>query len=346
MFSEQLGAVSLGILIESIHSVVLVFDSEGKLQTWNSAATEALALHPGAPGATVQPDLGPQVAGLVSVCLNRRRPARIEQTELPIAGRTRLFGFTASPVQVNGRVVGALVTGRDITDKVEIDSAVEDLKRRSDSQAVTRKVVHELRNPIHIIRGYAQYMKLALEAANPAREYTDIIVAETDRMDRVLEGLKEFSRARNLEFQYTSPEPALRKAGELARSLMEEKALAFEGAIPADLSPIPHDPLRLEQVIVSLLRNAAEAASPGGHVTLRASDTPDFLRIEVEDDGPGLDPSVEPRLFGLFETTKAEKGRGLGLAISREIIQEHGGEITYTSRAGLGTCFRVQIPRP
>jgi signal transduction histidine kinase len=101
----------------------------------------------------------------------------------------------------------------------------------------------------------------------------------------------------------------------------------------------------VRQCLINLVRNASEAvtAKGGGKVTLRTRRADGRVEIEVEDDGTGIPPDVLPRLFDPFFSTK-ESGSGLGLALTQQIVKDHGGDVTVDSTVGKGTTFRVSVP--
>jgi signal transduction histidine kinase len=116
-------------------------------------------------------------------------------------------------------------------------------------------------------------------------------------------------------------------------------------------TPIPQslfDADALHRAVLNIVTNALDAldGSENGQVEIRSGFNPDSeqLWIEIEDNGPGIDEAEIPRLFTLFESTKGFKGTGLGLAVSRKILQEHGGTIDVHTKAGVGTCFRLEWP--
>jgi signal transduction histidine kinase len=129
-------------------------------------------------------------------------------------------------------------------------------------------------------------------------------------------------------------------AGRLAEATdLEAAALRVEGTGSA-----PGVPAKLRQVLANLLRNAVEAAGPGGTVTVRVVEAPDRVRVEVEDSGPGIAEAAQARLFEPFFTTK-DRGTGLGLAVSRAIARAHGGDVTGESLAAGGARFTLRLPR-
>ncbi len=342
MIIDPLPGIPPEALLESIPSVLLVFDREGRLTARNGAAARALGL--AVLPAGLDP-LGSELGGAVRTCIAREQPVRVEQVTVPVAGGDRLFGFSLSPIGAGRAVLGVLATGRDITARVEVQREVDAIERRGDLAQVARQVAHELRNPLNAIRVHAQYTALAFGEDHPGRSYAQAIVTEVDRMDRILQGLRDLSQAHRLELCVTSPGPALLRAAQLLAPLLGEMAVALEVAVPLDLPPLCHDPHRLVQVVMNLVKNGAEATGSGGTVTLRASGGPGLV-LEVEDDGPGVDPALGESAFDLFISTKGSRGEGIGLCVCREIVEQHGGTISYGTTVEGRTSFRVELPNP
>jgi signal transduction histidine kinase len=121
--------------------------------------------------------------------------------------------------------------------------------------------------------------------------------------------------------------------------LLEGVDVAVQGAASA-----PGHPEKLRQVLVNLVRNAAEAAGPGGRVAVAVAEREGAAEVAVEDSGPGVSPELRPRLFEPFFTTKPG-GTGLGLAVSRAIARAHGGELAADAAAGGGARFALRLPR-
>ena len=119
---------------------------------------------------------------------------------------------------------------------------------------------------------------------------------------------------------------------------------------PASTPPLKCDPPKLKQVLVNLVENAIKYSPEGGRIEVRIADTPDRLRIDVQDEGLGIPPSEQARIFEKFyrldaEMTRGVGGSGLGLYISREIVEQMGGLLSVRSRRGSGSTFTVTLPR-
>jgi signal transduction histidine kinase len=139
---------------------------------------------------------------------------------------------------------------------------------------------------------------------------------------------------------------SLRSTVQLVRHVFVQAGIALEESVADGLPPVEGDARALAQVFLNLLKNAAEAfEGRPGRVEVRARAEGDSIVVEVQDDGPGIEPELQARLFEPFFTTKpAGRGTGLGLSISRRIVNEHGGRIELTSQPGQGTCVRVVLP--
>ncbi len=200
-------------------------------------------------------------------------------------------------------------------------------------------VAHEINNPLGVILGYARLMRKRADAAT--REDLDVIEEETLRCKEIVEGLLDLTRQ----------QPVARDAvrirevcEEVVARLREAKFLdgvriELEGAATAQ-----GHASKIRQVLSNLLRNAVEAAGPGGDVRVGIEEDAVEARVSVQDSGRGLDPTALSRLFEPFFTTK-EKGTGLGLAVSRAIARAHGGDIEAANRPGGGAEFTLRLPR-
>jgi len=215
-------------------------------------------------------------------------------------------------------------------------------------------VAHEVRNPLNAIGMSVQRLRREFVDANaPAdgsdradlseqRELLDVLSGETQRINRIVQQFLDYARPPRLAARRTdlrglvADVAASLRASAEARgvSVDDDAAKAGEGVV---------DPDQLRQAIDNLVRNAIDASPSGARVSIRARRTGAGHVIEVEDHGPGIAADVLPKIFDLYYTTKPD-GTGVGLAVTHQIVEAHGGTIEVDSATGRGTRMVVTIP--
>jgi signal transduction histidine kinase len=203
-------------------------------------------------------------------------------------------------------------------------------------------VLHDLKTPMTIISGYAQLMA-QIEDGEQREAYVEQILRQFDLMSGMTREVLQFARGESnvlVRKVYMH-----RFLDELVTQL--NHALAgrrIELRVDAKYTGVAFfDEQKILRVAHNLARNAAEAMTDGGVFTVTTDAIGDDLSLEFGDDGPGIPLEMEGRLFEMFASGK-EGGTGLGLAIVKKIVDEHGGDITYESRLGAGTTFKVVLP--
>jgi signal transduction histidine kinase len=199
-------------------------------------------------------------------------------------------------------------------------------------------VAHEINNPLAVILGYARLLRRKSDGA--VAEDLQVIEDETLRAKLIVDGLLDLSRPLSVEAEKVE----LRALCEDAIARLRETRLLeeVEVLVSGDASVEGH-PQKLRQVVVNLVKNAAEAAGRGGRVEVRVDGSSGGARISVRDSGPGLSRDARAKLFEPFFTTK-DTGTGLGLAVSQGIVHAHGGEIDAESLLDGGAQFMVRLP--
>jgi len=204
-------------------------------------------------------------------------------------------------------------------------------------------IIHDFKNPMTVIRGSVDLLELKQGQGDMSKYYRNI-KSQVERMGQLARDILEFSKGRVL-LERTSV-----CMGTFIGELLEGHEAAFdradltlarEGA--ADLHAW-FDPLRLRRVIDNLLSNAREALPAGGRALVRWHTSGAWLRIEVEDNGPGIPAEIRDSLFEPFVTSGKQGGTGLGLAISHKIVEDHGGRLTVESDSSWGTRFTIALP--
>ena len=214
-------------------------------------------------------------------------------------------------------------------------------------------VSHELRNPLATIRGFGQLLRDRPESLGDEQRQQayDVIVRQVDRMASLVDNVLDVSRLESDTFSYAFV--AYEPARLIAETAQEARGGWRQHQIVVDahdgLPPARGDADRLKQVLLNLVSNACRYSAEGTTVTLRARSNGADVRIDVADEGPGIPPESLPLLFNRFarlRTPDAQKvrGTGLGLYISRRIVEAHGGRITVESEPGRGSTFSVAVP--
>ncbi len=242
-----------------------------------------------------------------------------------------------------------------------LERAQEEVLRREKLAAVGQLaggVAHELRNPLGVISNAVYYLTTTAEIdSETLQEYLSILNQETRNATKIISDLLSFSRGPVIEPAEVPLDEFLPKA--ISRQ-PSQKGIQVEVAVPLDLPPLYVDPDHLGQIIGNLLRNACDALQEGGRIVLSAERTdwgqlpperedgfqaPEggYLRLSVEDDGMGIEASDLEQIFEPLFTTKS-RGIGLGLAVTRRLVQANSGWIEVSSRPGQGTKFMVFLP--
>ena len=208
-------------------------------------------------------------------------------------------------------------------------------RRMAEIGQMTASIAHEIRNPLTGIRGAAQMMRAH---EGEAAEFAEIIVDETDKLDRLCNEFLDFARPMELRKEPAKLGEVVAGAIEIFRSEFAHAEVDLILEVEPNEATISLDPMRIEQVCRNLVRNALQACRQGGRVEVRVGDG----ILEVLDDGRGMSFDERERLFAPFFTTKAQ-GSGLGMSVVKKIVEAHGGRIEVDSVPGTGTVVRVGL---
>jgi len=210
-------------------------------------------------------------------------------------------------------------------------------------------LAHEIRTPLNAILMNTDLVAEALDAVSDERrdEFgTRIgrVKREATRLKKTLDSFLAFARPPKLERMPVRVNGYLAELIEFVEPEASRHGIVIERDFQDKLYPVYVDQHQLAQVVMNLLTNAREAVGEQGVITVRTRETDDWVEIDVEDNGGGVDPRDEERVFEVF-FSKKEQGTGLGLGIARRIVEEHGGELVLDNRPGRGARFIVRLPK-
>jgi signal transduction histidine kinase len=217
--------------------------------------------------------------------------------------------------------------------------------RREDRLRVMGRIVagiaHEIRNPLNSIRITVQVLERRLRKHNITEEGFRLVVAEVDRLDSLLQSLLVFRSEESGRIRRQAIRPVLERTLALIRPQVRDRGIVTDLDAPAEIEA-DVDGDHLHQAVMNLLLNAIDAAGAGGRVAIRVEQADSQAMISVQDSGPGLTADQREHLFEAFYTTKA-KGTGLGLAVTRTLLERMGGAVQYVA-GDTGAHFRILLP--
>ncbi|MBI2302722.1 MAG: GAF domain-containing protein [Armatimonadetes bacterium] len=237
----------------------------------------------------------------------------------------------------------------------ELESSLAELRDSQDRLAqaerlagigsVAANVAHEIRNPLVSIGGFARRVEEKSDQAEYVRSRSAIIVREVERLEQILRNVADFTAPSKPQLAPVAINEVVEEVLQLHQPLFEEKHIRAEADLAAGLELVMADRGKLQQVLVNLVKNAVEAVGSEGSVALSTrADDEEGVEVIVRDSGPGIPADRLEEIFNPFFTSRSD-GTGLGLAVSRKIVHDHGGSLTAASPPGGGAVFTMRLPR-
>ncbi|MEA3339489.1 MAG: GAF domain-containing sensor histidine kinase [Chloroflexota bacterium] len=214
------------------------------------------------------------------------------------------------------------------------------------------EMVHEMRTPLAAIVAYAELMQRPSATMEQNHQFADIILHEAERLNDMARSFLDLARLESGRARMAQDpvdiSTVVRMVVNVVLPQADARQIGVSVELADNLSPIVGDAQRLHQAILNLLNNAVKYCRPGDNVTVATSCDGSFLSVSVADTGPGISEDALPRIFERFYRVPGAEdqavGTGLGLTITRQIIEAHGGQITVSSEVGQGTTFMFTLP--
>ncbi|WP_425106694.1 sensor histidine kinase [Ancylobacter sp.] len=231
----------------------------------------------------------------------------------------------------------------------DLQSELVHLARVSAIDEMGAAIAHELNQPLTALMLYLQAIRRAhsrgVDIVTVVGDILDKAANEAERAGHIIQRMRQFVEKRDPERHARALDPLIDEAIDLTL-LGQRHRIRIEREPGQNLPPVSVDPVQVQQIVVNLVRNAIEAAAgaPDPAIRIRTLASDGSVRLEVQDNGPGIAPEALPKLFEAFASSK-RRGMGLGLAISRTIAQNHGGDLLVDPGGnGRGACFTLVLP--
>ena len=340
------------LLVAQLPIGVIATEPDGKIETWNAAtvtltgiaSSKALGKKP----AEVLPaELALFFAVPEKIETEADGPALVTQT-LPIvlAGIRRvLFCQPLKLADTAQAYRGHVLLLSDLTEITTLEQRMQENERMAAIGRMAGGVAHEVRNPLSSIKGLAYILKSRFPEGSKDRESANLLIQETERMNRTITEMLSFTRSSELNLQPVALGELLRQTLILLQADLQDHAITVDFRPAAELPDILGDADKLRQVVMNILLNAQQSMEEGGIITVdvHVDQQTKLLSIRISDTGRGIPPEQLAQVFHPYFTTRQD-GTGIGLTISQKIVTDHQGAIEIQSEPGKGTTVIIRFP--
>ena len=237
---------------------------------------------------------------------------------------------------------GKILLARNVTAIRQMEQEVARSRHLNAIGSLAAGVAHEIRNPLSSIKGFAVYFKQRLAGNAEDEQTADIMIAETERLNRVISQLIEFARPLELKKEQTNLADLVRHTIRLVNAEAGKNAVEIDVKADEDLPLADIDPDKIKQVLLNIFLNALSAMPDGGRLSVEMAAQKDFIDVTVSDTGSGIKEEDLPRIYDPYFTSKPA-GTGLGLAVVQKIMDAHDGVIQMESKEELGTKVTLRF---
>ncbi|MFN7131986.1 MAG: two-component system sensor histidine kinase NtrB, partial [Myxococcales bacterium] len=342
-------------ILDNIPTGVVALSVDGRISAVNAVLQARVpGLSPGARLAELfaraPPSLTSRVEALVETATRSGKVQSLRGETVPLFGEEGQYTVHVVPLEPRDPEVRTLLVVEDLSDLRALESQLLRAEKLATVGVLAAGIAHEVGTPLGVVRGRAEYIKGKLGEGHPQGAGMQVIIEQIDRISRTIRQLLDFSRLQPAAARRVPLQQSARTVHELLRFELERRKVELSVDVPERLAPLAADPDQLQQVLINLVLNAADACAPGGRVRIAAQpERPgeEWGRtcITVSDDGCGIPEQNLHQVFDPFFTTKKRgQGTGLGLAVVAQVVRNHGGQVEIESESGKGTRVTLLWP--
>ena len=367
----------LETLFNTIEDGVLVADETGRVLYFNQAVTRLLGMQEGVSEGQHVNQFLPDLDWEKLARFDKAGGIRVTRHEFEIEyPRPRLISLYAAPL--DGEAIGSSGVALILHDATEARQKTNEAIETERIQALTllaASVAHEIGNPLNALHIHLQLMERelkklgavvrepgpvaapgagrktktdppggeAVEITQKLEKYLAVSKGEITRLDYIVTQFLQAIRPSAPQLHVTSLNDVVKETLELLRPEIENRGIVIKERLARQLATSPIDVAQIKQALVNLVKNASQAMTKGGVLSVQTDSGVDGVVVSIADTGGGIPQEQINRIFEPFYTTK-KKGTGLGLMIVQRIVRDHGGRIDLESHVGKGTTFRIWLP--
>lgn len=339
------------LLIAKLPVGVIATDAAGRVTTWNQAVAQLTGIPNSMVTGKMPQEILPeplaayfQDAETAAADIS----AQAEDHSIRIAFGARRCELRCHPLLITDsqqQYMGKVLLITDVTKIRSLEQRMRENERLAAIGRMAGGVAHEVRNPLSSIKGLALLLKNKFMAGSKEQDTADLLIQETERMNRTITEMLSFTRPSDLRLGRVDLTALLQRSLQLIKSEADDNRIVTRLEVAGELLAVSGDVDRLQQVMMNVLLNAMQAMEQGGRLTVALANKEDgqSVVLRINDTGAGIAAELLPQVFYPYFTTK-QGGTGIGLSISQKIIVDHGGSIELESEPGTGTTVTILLP--
>jgi PAS domain S-box-containing protein len=340
-------------IIQNYSDAVIALDNDYKIFFWNKGAERIFGYSADEMlGKTVDPIIPEELKKkgelewLFQETLRKGYIENYETERVTKDGRRIIVNLSRSLIKdESGEILGSIAIVKDITKVKELEKQIQHSDKLALIGQIASGIAHEIGTPLNVISGNAEYLIMEMGEDNPYREELETIISQAERIANLIKQLLEFARPRKPNYTKVNVNKEIAHVVELLKHQFEKSRIKLNLKFSENIPYIYADCSQIHQVFLNIIVNAIQAINENGVIEIETFSKDGYVNVKFKDNGIGIAPENLNRIFEPFFTTKeAGKGTGLGLAVSKRIMDEHNGKIEVESTPGKGTTFTLKFP--